>query len=138
MRVFFDSSAFAKRYIEEEGSEDVEKTCMESTELALSVLCIPELVSALSRLKRERAITKRQYEQMKGAFLEEIEDAMIINITPSVLGDAVRIIENNPIKAMDALHVACALAWKPEIFVSSDGQQLRAARNSGLITKTIK
>ena len=54
MRVFLDSSSFAKRFVEEPGSEQVEEICAEATELGLSVLCVPETVSALNRRRRER------------------------------------------------------------------------------------
>ena len=53
MRVFFDASAFAKRYVEEQGSEQVLQWCDRSTELALSVVVVPELISAFCRLRRE-------------------------------------------------------------------------------------
>jgi predicted nucleic acid-binding protein len=33
---------------------------------------------------------------------------------------------------MDALHVACALDWQADLFVSSDRRQLAAAAKSGL------
>jgi len=33
---------------------------------------------------------------------------------------------------LDALHIACALEWGAELFVSSDQQQLRAAKRAGL------
>ncbi len=36
---------------------------------------------------------------------------------------------------MDALHVACALAWKADLFITSDRRQLDAAINSGLQSK---
>jgi predicted nucleic acid-binding protein len=36
------------------------------------------------------------------------------------------------VRAMDALHVACALAVEPDIFVSADHRQLSAARKAGL------
>ena len=49
MKTFFDSSAFAKRYVEEPGSQTVDSLCREATEVALSVLCVPEIISALMR-----------------------------------------------------------------------------------------
>jgi predicted nucleic acid-binding protein len=36
---------------------------------------------------------------------------------------------------MDALHIACALEWGAEVFVSADARQLAAARRAGLRTK---
>ena len=48
MRLFLDSSAFAKRFVNEAGSQDVERLCSLADELALSVICVPEIVSALN------------------------------------------------------------------------------------------
>jgi len=39
---------------------------------------------------------------------------------------------------MDALHVACSLQWEAELFVSSEEQQIAAARNAGLRTRLIE
>ena len=50
MKIFFDSSAFAKRYIDEPGSDSVEAICQNATELALSVICMPEIISAMNRI----------------------------------------------------------------------------------------
>ena len=46
MRVFFDSSAFAKRYVDEVGTPEVLIWCDRANELLLSVIALPELVSA--------------------------------------------------------------------------------------------
>lgn len=44
-------------------------------------------------------------------------------------------IEASPVRAMDALHVACALEWDAELFASADKQQLSAAKKAGLKTQ---
>ena len=132
MKAFFDSSSFAKRFVEEQGSDKVEATCAQASELALSVICVPEVVSALNRRKRERTITDVQYGQAKARLLADVRDAVIINLTPTVIGSAIRILETSPVRAMDALHVACAVEWGAEAFASSDDRQLKAARKVGL------
>jgi predicted nucleic acid-binding protein len=38
---------------------------------------------------------------------------------------------------MDALHVACALEWQADLFVTSDRRQLKAAMNTGLYTEYV-
>lgn len=43
MRVYFDSSAFANRYIAETGTAEVLAWCERASELAPSVIAIPEL-----------------------------------------------------------------------------------------------
>ncbi|MBI5375210.1 MAG: type II toxin-antitoxin system VapC family toxin [Candidatus Schekmanbacteria bacterium] len=137
MKTFFDSSAFAKRYVEESGSPTVDLLCQNSTELALSVLCIPEIISALMRRSREGNLSHREYADAKQYFSQDIRDAIIINIVPQVLSKCTKILEDNPVRAADALHIACALEWKAELFVSADKRQISAAKKSGLHTKLV-
>ena len=132
MKVFFDSSAFAKRYIMEPGSDKVEKICSQSAMLGVSSICLPEIISALCRLRRQSVITKDQYEIAKLALLRDLEDALICNITPSVIKQSIQILESSKVRSLDALHIACALEFEAEAFVSSDIQQLSAAKRAGL------
>ncbi len=46
-------------------------------------------------------------------------------------------LEISPVRAMDALHVACALEWGADVFASSDDRQLKAAKKAGLTTQPI-
>ena len=132
MKAFFDSSALAKRYIEEPGSDKVEKICSEATILGVSSICLPEIISALCRLRWRSTITEGQYETAKQALLKDLEDALICNITPLVIRQSIHILETNIVRTLDALHIGCALEWKAEVFVSSDIKQISAVRNSGL------
>lgn len=137
MKAYLDSSAFAKRFVEESGSGGVESICARASELGLSVLCAPEIVSALNRRLREHTLTRTQYNEAKLRLLDDVRDADIISLTPSVIGSAIMVLEASPVRAMDALHVACALEWGAELFASSDKQQLSAAKRAGLKTQQI-
>ena len=137
MKTFLDSSAFAKRFVDEAGSDKVEETCAEASELGLSVICVPEIISALNRRRRERSLTAAQYDKAKQQLLDDVRDADIVNLTASVIGSAIGILETSPVRAMDALHVACAVEWGAELFASSDDRQLKAARRAGLKTRRI-
>ena len=134
MKACLDSSAFAKRFVEEQGSAAVEAVCARATELGLSVLSVPEVISALNRRLRERVLTPAQYRQAKQRLLDDVRDADIIQLTPSVVGSAIQVLEANSVRAMDALHIACALEWGADIFVSADTRQLAAAKRAGLKT----
>lgn len=134
MKAFLDSSSFAKRFIEESGSGKVEALCARVSELGLSVICVPEIVSALNRRLRERSLTQDQYRTAKQRLLVDIRDADIVQLTPTVLGSAIRVLESSPVRAMDALHIACALEWGADIFASCDARQMTAARRAGLKT----
>ena len=137
MKAYFDSSSFAKRFVDEGGSDKVEATCAEATELGLSVLCVPEIVSALNRRRRERALTRGQYDSAKRRLIEDVRDADIINLTTSVVGSSIAILEASPVRTLDTLHVACALEWDADLFVTSDKRQLDAAKRAGLKTKKV-
>lgn len=137
MKAYLDSSSFAKRFVEEKGSDEVEALCCQATELGLSVICVPEVVSALNRRRRDRTLTRTLYSEAKQRLLDDVRDADIVNLTPSVIGSAIRILEASPVRAMDALHVACALEWAAELFASSDERQLKAAKKAGLKTQKI-
>ena len=58
-------------------------------------------------------------------------DVDICQITPDVLVSVVSLLESHPLRAMDALHVACALAVKPDVFVSADRRQLFGSAQGG-------
>ena len=132
MKVFLDTSAFAKRYVAEQGSDKVLAMCQQADSLVVGVICLPELVSTLSRLVREKKLTKTAYLTLKGDAIADLADVDVCQITPEVLASVVTLLELNPLRAMDALHVACGLACKPDIFVSADHRQLSAARKAGL------
>ncbi len=133
MKLFLDSSSLAKRYIQEPGSEQLEEwLCKESVLLALSVIIVPEITSALNRLVREGSLSKRDYSRIKAQFLSDIGDAKIIQLSPAVISRSVKLLEGNVLRAMDSLHIACALEWRADVFLSSDRRQLAAAEKTGM------
>ncbi|MGC9964827.1 MAG: type II toxin-antitoxin system VapC family toxin [Syntrophobacteraceae bacterium] len=132
MRVFFDTSAFVKRYIEEPGADKVIEICGNAENLVLSILCLPEIISTLNRLVREDKLSRSDYKKTRDLILKEIEDVEICYITPEVVARTIDCLENNPVRAMDALHLGCALVVEPDLFVSSDHRQIEAAEKEGL------
>ena len=75
MNLFADSSALAKRYIADEKSEEFEALLQGADSLAVSVLCLPEIISALCRRRRERFLTRSQYLAAKTALELDLTDA---------------------------------------------------------------
>ena len=132
MNVFFDSSALAKRYVEEVGSDRVQDILSSATSLTVSVLCIPEIVSALCRRRREQRLSQQQYLSAKQALFVDIEDMNVVNLTSQVIARAVEILERWPLRSSDSIHVASAVEWSAQLFVSSDERQCAAARAYGL------
>jgi predicted nucleic acid-binding protein len=134
MKLSADSSSFAKRYIQETGSDKLDDLLQHASTLALSVILVPEIISGLNRRLREGSITDNDYRETKNQLLDDVRDATVIQLTPAVISHSVKLLENNVLRAMDALHVACALEWKADLFATSDRRQLDAAISSGLQT----
>ena len=132
MRVFFDASAFAKRYVRESGTDTVLKWCERATEICLAGIALPEIISAFCRLQREGNITPKQYQQLKLLLLADIGDVAMGDLTPEVIRQAILSLEGNVLRGMEAIHIGCALALQADIFVSADQRQCEAAGRAGL------
>jgi len=137
MKLFLDSSAFAKRFVDEPGSQKVEQLCLRANTLGLSIICVPEIISALNRRLREGRLTRQEYAHAKQGIAFDVRDADIVNLTPDIVQLSVGVLERNLLRAMDAIHVACALAWAAELFASADIRQVTAAKAAGLRTEQV-
>ncbi len=132
MRLFLDTSALAKRYVAEDGSDALAALCEKADELLVSAICWPELISTLSRLVREKRLSKANYRKIKAQATADWVDMRICELNPGVHDAATSLLEAHPLRAMDALHIACALLAKPDQFASADQRQLDAAKKAGL------
>ncbi len=132
MLVFFDTSAFVKRYINESGTDKVLEWSDKATEIGLSGIVLPEIISAFCRLRREERISGVQYQQLKSSLMADIEDAALCDLAPAVLAQSILSLESNVLRGMDAIHVGSAVVLKADVFVSSDKRQCEAAVRAGL------
>ena len=133
MKVFFDPSALAKRYLEDEmKSEQIDRLMFEADSIVVSVICFPEIVSAFARLHREKKLTALQYHQCKRSMIEDFSAFQVCQLSPEVINRSIILLEHVELRAMDALHVACAIEAKTSLFVSSDKRQLAAAEKFSL------
>lgn len=132
MRVFFDTSALAKRYVDEVGSEQVRMLCTEADALGVSVLVLPELISTLCRLVREGRLSVENYRDLKSAVQADLSDADLCDLSQDAFEQTISCLENHSLRALDALHVGSALVYQPDLFVSADRRQAMAASREGL------
>lgn len=137
MKVFFDTSALTKRYVEEAGSEEVIALCSEAETIGVSVLVLPELISTLCRLVREGRISPENYQSLKSAVQADLSDADLCDLSQKTFDQTLRCLESHPLRAIDALHVGSALAYQPDLFVSADRRQAEAAGREGLAVRYI-
>lgn len=132
MRTFLDTSALAKRYISERGSEAVARHCADATEIIVSIICVAELLSAFNRIRRDGALTPAQYEKLKRDMSADLGEALVVDVSEPVVPATVRCLEASPLRGLDAIHLGTAIACSVDLFVTADNQQARAARAQGL------
>ena len=130
MTVFADSSALAKRYLDEPGSEEVRAI---AGRLAVSALALVEVASAIWRKSREGTI-----EPYEASLLHSDLDAdsthryAVVAPTARVLGDAAALVARHPLRSLDAIQLSSALAVQraqpePVTFATFDRALARVA-----------
>lgn len=137
MKIVTDSSALAKRYVLENGSDKIDQFLQNASQLGLCSILVPEIISGLNRRRREQILSYDDYRAVKRQLIEDVHDAVVLQVTPAVISHAVKLLETNVLRAMDALHVACAIEWQTELFITADKRQYIAAQNTGLLSELI-
>ncbi len=84
MKLLADSSALAKRYVLENGSEILDQFLLKTSELAVCIILIPEIISGLNRRLREKNISAYEYSRLKKQLINDMNDATVLHLTPSV------------------------------------------------------
>ena len=143
---YFDSSALVKQYIPEVGSAWVTRLCQQQP-VAISLLAIPEIASALARRTREDALTTEQRDTLFQAFLRDARSFTLVDLHQAIAHQAATFLLTAPLqvrlRALDALHVASA-HWAfarasrrgvaTGSFVTADRALVNAATWAGLPT----
>ena len=137
MRIFIDTSALAKHFFQEEGTQEVQDILTQADMVYVSILSLPETFSTLARKKREEKVSTRQYIEIKKAIVKDFRDFNISELSPRIISKSIFLLEKYSIRTLDAIHLASALEIYPDIFVSSDHQQLKVAKVMKLKTLSV-
>jgi len=132
MRLFLDSSALAKRYVREAGTDRVVALCADADEVVVSILALPEVVSTLNRLRREGRLSDSEYATIRQEVADDLAGATTMELTPSVVDKALVCLERSRLRASDALHVATAMEAAPDLFLTGDRRQREGAMKAGV------
>lgn len=125
---YFDSSAFVKLLIEEDGS-DLAAAVWDGCDAAVSSrFAYPEVCAALASASRERRLIAAAERQAEEAWDGYWAATRPVELTDAVTADAGQLARQHALRGADAVHLASALAVGAEglIFAVWD-QRLRAA-----------
>ena len=137
--IYIDSSALAKLYVPEPESDTLEAFLKGRQDLMISELAITEVLSAVTRRRREGMITAHQALDIRDAVLADADSGSFhrLDMSPVVHREAERLlfhIESVALRTLDALHVAAALLALATHVVTYDARMRAAALHAGLKT----
>jgi uncharacterized protein len=123
--VYFDTSALAKWYLNEEGSDRVEKYLQEQSVVAISELTVVEMRSLLARRRRESAIDLKLEARVFGVFEEDIRQGFLFcHPFPKGLMDGavslISVLSDVPLRTLDVLHLIIAKEIGADVFATAD------------------
>lgn len=137
MRLYFDSSALVKRYVEEQGSSDV-LDWMDHSDLSGTVLVTrAEVAAAITRAVRRQVLSQETARQSLDTFHNEWSGFHRLPVTEWLVARADVLACEHALRCYDAIHLAAALTWQellglPVTLVTYDRELAEAARASGM------
>jgi hypothetical protein len=146
--LYVDTSALVKRYVGEVGTIWVRRLLARPVRQGIytAVLAQPETLSALQRKVRERTLSATDAQRLARRVQRHFaRHYRLVAITPARVTQANRLVQTYPLRAYDALHLACALAVQETLqqyglpaplFVAADTALLAAASAEGFPVDT--
>jgi len=136
---YLDTSALVKRYVEEPGSEFVSEIYGDAyrgiKKLAFSYWNIAEAAVVFDKYERmlglnAKEVTRNMLREI--ATLSRLYRLLIINISPNILRDSIKLILKHHIYVADALQIATAKGINSPIIVTGDKRLASIAQAEGL------
>jgi len=136
--VYIDTGLFAKLYLPEPESAQVQAAVSATDELACSELLIVEFSSVLSRKVREDSLTSEQSARILCLFEEHVDthrihllplDRDVLTDSADLLRDCQQVV---PLRSLDAIHLATCRRYDMTPLFTTDRVMLRAAEYLGI------
>jgi len=130
----FDSSAFLKLLVEEDGSSHAERIWNEADNVVASRLALPEVSAALAAAHRATRLDDSSLRAVRREWRRFWASTDVIELTDSIATDASRLAGSLVLGGADAVHLASALtvnATAP-VLVTWDRRLATAAAAAGV------
>ena len=134
---FIDTSALFKRYVEESGSNVVNRLLGKEDACYISTITICEVMSNLKRLVEiDGLLSDDEFKMVKSIFLNDIGNGYLqtLDVGPQVILSSLEICSTRYITPLDAIQLATVLSMNEAnpVFVCSDVKVNRIAEDLGL------
>ncbi len=133
--IYLDASAVVKLFVPEADSDDLNEALVGAEDVILSDLALTETASALGRRAREGLLVLAESNRLYREAAKLAASCRRAELTPPVHRRAERLLltsRENPLRALDALHIALALDADAATLVTYDPRLQAAAVLQGL------
>lgn len=133
--VYFDSSAFVKLFVDEQGS-DVAAELWDRCDTPISSrLAYPEVRASIAAARRNHRLTEADERLAIDAWEQYWAAVRVVELTADVGAHAGALAGDHGLRGADAVHIASALAVAPDLIVAVwDLRLASAAHQLGLAT----
>jgi predicted nucleic acid-binding protein len=132
LRLYLDTSALVKLYVEEEGSALVREAVEQAGTVATSAVAYAEARAAFARIRRERRLSLSDHRRVVRDFDADWQRYVSLEVTESLIRRAAELAESHALRAYDAIHLASARLLRerlkePVVFSAWDSGLVEAA-----------
>lgn len=138
---YCDTSAVAKRYLREPGRAELAKIVTKRRVVSSFVMPL-ELHSAFARRVRDGELATVELPRLYSRVGADRKHWMLVTPTAEVLTETEELLEAQPLRTFDALHLASARVFQrrvrvPLLFATADKRQATVAARLGMETRLI-
>jgi len=136
--IYLDTSSFLDLYLERDGVDQIKKELTSRKRpIILSPFLEMETHSVLGRLVSNKLLTKHSRHEVEQRIMSDLGLGFILSISIKFddVKDKLFEITNKKgykYRTMDTVHVISAMLSKAELFIGSDKEQLKLAKQEGL------
>jgi len=139
MILYLDTSALIKRYIHEQGSEQVVAWMRSAEFIGSSLVTRVEMAATISRAIRGKRVPQAEALDSLNEFRSDWLNFQHIYVDDALVARADSLACDHSLRGYDAIHLACALTWQDLLgaqisLASFDRELLDAARKIGMET----
>ena len=102
-----------KLYVEEEGTEQLQRAVDDAESVATSAVAYPEARSAFARLERDGDLSPEEHNTAVAAFDQEWPSYEVVDVTRRTAGVAGTLAARHLLRGFDAVHLASAAVVRP-------------------------
>lgn len=132
MIAYFDTSAFIKMIIAENGSDEVRRYWRTVDKVASCELLLIESTASLVRANRSKRLSTANYASALRLLDDLYQQINIVGVSSDLVRLACLLSKTEKLRSADAIHLAAAQTLKAQVFVGADKELCLAASRQGL------